>query len=166
MGRQLYFYCIVLTMVGCSTKPQDNNNEKTTSVAVDMFKEKEAVKATLVAMWDAVEKGDFGGYATFIHPNFTQFGEYDSSLRIGKEAELAGMRTSMQKSSDVHTEMIDPRVTINGDVAWITYYWSDSGISNGESFATHGKSTRIFIKENNKWFCIHGHYTLLPVNIK
>jgi len=56
--------------------------------------------------------------------------------------------------------MEDPRVIIKGKVAWIVYYWSDSG--NGKTFVSRGKSTRIFVKEDEKWLCIHGHYTLMP----
>ena len=58
--------------------------------------------------------------------------------------------------------MHDPVVTINGNVAWIVYYWSDKGSTDGVDFSTRGKSTRIFIKENGSWLCVHGHYTLLP----
>ena len=58
--------------------------------------------------------------------------------------------------------MIDPKGTVKGDVAWMTYYWSDKGLTSGQVFTSKGKSTRIFVKENNQWRCIHGHYTLLP----
>lgn len=165
MDNRYFIYSIIfLGLAGCSQGSNENQEPKdSVAGSVEIFKEKEAVKATLVAMWDAVEKGDIDRYATYVHPDFTQFGEYDSALRIGKEAEVEGMRGSMQRSTEVHTEMIDPRVTVTGDVAWVVYYWSDSGLSKGEPFATHGKSTRIFVKENGNWLCIHGHYTLLPV---
>ena len=39
------------------------------------------IMATLVAMWDAVEKGDVDRYATYVHPAFTSFGEND---KIGR----------------------------------------------------------------------------------
>ena len=29
-------------------------------------------------------------------------------------------------------------------------------------FTQFGKSTRIFVRENGRWLCIHGHYTALP----
>ena len=58
--------------------------------------------------------------------------------------------------------MHDPKVNINGNTAFITYFWLDAGSTDGEPFSTRGKSTRIFVKENGKWLCIHGHYTLLP----
>jgi len=120
------------------------------------------VKATLINMWDAIEKEDIERYASFIHPDFTQFGETDSILRTGKESEVNGIRSWIEESSNIHTEMVDPIVTIKGKTAWIVYYWKDRGTTNGKPFATRGKSTRIFVKENDRWLCIHGHYTLLP----
>ena len=124
--------------------------------------EREKIKTTLVKMWEAIEKEDIDSYAKYIHPNFTQFGETDSVLLEGKEAEVSGTSAWIKNSKDIHTEMIDPKVTIKGNCAWITYYWSDNGITNGKEFASKGKSTRIFVKEKGKWLCIHGHYTLLP----
>jgi len=125
-------------------------------------KEVENIKATMTDMWDAIEKHDIDRYAKFVHPDFTQFGETDSVLRVGKLAEVNATRDWMQHSSNVHTEMREPIVTIKDDVAWVVYYWSDSGTNDGKPFTSRGKSTRIFVKENNQWQCIHGHYTLLP----
>ncbi len=121
-----------------------------------------AIKTVLTDMWDAIEKHDIDRYASHIHPGFTQFGETDSVLLIGKTAEVKSIQDYMVYSENVHTEMHEPIITIEGNIAWIVYYWSDSGISKGEPFTSRGKSTRIFKKENNKWLCIHGHYTLLP----
>ena len=120
------------------------------------------IKQTLVAMWEAIENEDIDKYASYIHPDFTQFGETDPVLRVGKEAEINGVRSWVAESKDIRTEMIEPSVTVRGSTAWITYYWSDAGITNNEPFASKGKSTRIFVKEKGKWLCIHGHYTLLP----
>lgn len=139
----------VFFILGCNS----NNNK------VD---ESKAVKETLTAMWDAIEKEDVARYASYIHEDFTQFGEMDPTLNIGKQAEVDGVREWIETSENIHTEMIDPEVTVKENVAWITYYWSDQGTTNGQPFASKGKSTRIFVKENGKWLCIHGHYTLLP----
>lgn len=133
-----------------------------TNTPKDIHKDKEEIKKTLVQMWDAIEKEDIATYSNYIHPDFTQFGEFDEKLKIGKEIEVNGTQEWVNNSDNIHTEMIDPLVTVNGNVAWITYYWSDSGITGDQSFASKGKSTRIFVRENNKWLCIHGHYTILP----
>jgi len=125
-------------------------------------KDKEAVKATLVAMWDAIEKGDVARYASYLHPDFSAFGENDEYLSEGKDLEVRNYAEYLKTAKNIHTEMHQPKVTIRGDVAWITYYWTDSGEVDGKHFSSRGKSTRIFVKEDGKWLCIHGHYTNAP----
>ena len=122
----------------------------------------ENVKATLTAMWEAIERGDAEAYAQYVHPDFTQFGESDVYLAQGKDLEVDSIRDYVQRATNVHTEMHQPIVTVRGDVAWIVYYWSDSGSVGDERFTSRGKSTRIFVKEDGRWLCIHGHYTAVP----
>jgi ketosteroid isomerase-like protein len=145
--KQLLYLLLALFLAGCEDKPSRTANEEA------------AIKATLTAMWDAIEKGDADRYATYVHPDFTQFGEYDSLLAVGKAVEVESIRRYVKVATNVHTEMIDPVVTVRGNTAWITYYWKDAGTRNGVPFASAGKSTRLFVKENDVWLCIHGHYT-------
>lgn len=132
------------------------------SGAAQVSSEEEAVKETLIAMWDAIESGDIDRYASYIHPDFTAFGEYDVYLAQGKELEVASYAEYLKRASGVHTEMHQPEVTVKGDVAWIAYYWTDYGTIERERFSSRGKSTRIFVKEEGRWLCIHGHYTAVP----
>ena len=146
---------IVLSLTSCKRYSGPGETQNTS-------KEQEEIKKTLTAMWKAIELEDMEAYASYIHPDFTQFGETDSILRVGKEAELKGIEGWIDEASEIQTEMLEPRVTVRGDVAWIVYYWKDHGITDTGTFSTTGKSTRIFVKENDNWLCIHGHYTLLP----
>jgi len=124
--------------------------------------ESEEVEATLIAMWDAIEKGDLDRYASYVHPDFTTFGENDVYLASGKDLEVRGIADYLKRATNVHTEMHQPRVKVVGQVAWITYYWTDSGEIAGKRFSSRGKSTRIFVREDGNWLCIHGHYTAVP----
>ncbi len=133
-------------------------SESTTAQTSDA----EEVKATLVAMWDAIESGDLDRYASYIHADFTSFGESDVYLNSGKEYEVRNIGDYLQRAHGVHTEMHQPEVTVIGTVAWITYYWTDSGYIEGARFTSRGKSTRIFVKEDGRWLSIHGHYTAVP----
>ena len=160
--KNIVYPFIIIGLLLMSCDGGKNSNKPSTDKEINLEVEKEAVKHVLTQMWDAIEKEDIDRYATYVHPDFTQFGETDAILRTGKEVEVKGVRDWVATSSEIHTEMIDPLVTINGNVAWVVYYWSDQGLTNGEPFASKGKSTRIFVKENGKWLCIHGHYTLLP----
>ena len=131
-------------------------------LAAEPYSDAEQVEATLRAMWEAIERGDTETYAQYVHPDFTQFGESDVYLAQGKDLEVASIRDYVKRARDVHTEMHQPIVTVKGDVAWIVYYWSDSGVVGDERFTSRGKSTRIFVKEDGRWLCIHGHYTAVP----
>ena len=122
----------------------------------------EEVKATMVQMWAAIENSDIEKYASFVHPDFTQFGENDTYLAEGKASEVHGMAEYLKRARAVHTEMHQPQVTIRGNVAWVTYYWTDEGMLDGKRFSSRGKSTRIFVREQGRWLCIHGHYTSVP----
>ena len=93
----------------------------------------EEVKATLVAMWEAVEHGDLGRYASYLHSDFTSFGESDVYLNSGKEYEVRNIGDYLERADGVHTEMHQPEVTVIGTVAWITYYWTDSGHNRGRT---------------------------------
>jgi ketosteroid isomerase-like protein len=146
--KNITILSLLFFLIGCNSNTSSINDEK-------------AVKDTLIAMWDAIEKEDIERYANYVHDDFTQFGETDPTLNIGKQIEVDGVRDWVKNSDGIHTEMIEPRVVIKENVAWITYYWSDSGTTNGKAFASKGKSTRIFVKEDEKWLCVHGHYTLL-----
>lgn len=132
------------------------------AVATQGDGDEQAIKDVLIDMWDAVERGDVDRYASHVHPDFTAFGENDVYLAEGKQLEVSGMADYMKRARAVHTEMHQPRVTVRGDVAWITYYWTDSGTIGGERFTSRGKSTRVFVKENGRWLVIHGHYTAVP----
>jgi ketosteroid isomerase-like protein len=155
MRTAFYSFCFVwlLGLAACQSGQSGNPNE-------DLLREE--VKQTLNDMWAAIEAEDSARYASYIHPDFTQFGENDSVLLIGKPAEVLGTKQWMKKADSIHTEMVDPRITISGNVAWIVYYWQDRSIMNGSKAYSRGKSTRIFVRENNRWLCIHGHYTSLP----
>jgi len=122
-------------------------------------KDENEIRTALAAMWDAIEKGDVDRYATYVHPAFTSFGENDTYLTEGKDAEVRNYRDYLRRATGVHTDMHQAVVTVRGDTAWITYYWTDAGTLEGKRFTSRGKSTRIFVREGGRWLCIHGHYT-------
>jgi ketosteroid isomerase-like protein len=124
--------------------------------------EKQVVINTLVSMWDALEHADIDRYASYLHPDFTSFGEEDTYLNSGKPYEVRSYTNYLKHAKNLHTDMHQPEVTVRGDVAWITYYWTESADVDGKRVSSRGKSTRIFVKENGKWLCIHGHYTYAP----
>ena len=55
----------------------------------------ESIKNTLIKMWYAIEIEDIDEYAKYVHPDFTQFGETDPVLQIGKNAEIQGIKNQL-----------------------------------------------------------------------
>lgn len=149
-------WCAILFSLLCALSPLPAQTNASADRDVD------AVKATLNQMWKAIEDGDIERYASFVHPDFTQFGENDTYLSEGKALEVQGMGEYLKRARGVHTEMHQPHVTVRGNVAWVTYYWTDEGTIEGKRFTSRGKSTRIFVREEGRWLCIHGHYTSVP----
>ncbi len=123
------------------------------------------IKDVILSMWTAVERGDVEGYLAHVHDDYTLFGENDIYLQSGKGLERESYTDYLARYEGIRTFMHQPQFHIRGDTAWVTYYWSDSGFAktsgkpSGARFTTQGKSTRIFVKENGKWLCIHGHFT-------
>ena len=124
--------------------------------------DQQQIIANIHAMWKAVETDNLKAYLKHIHPDYSVFGEGDAYLHQGKDKEAIDYADYMRRSEGVRTFMHQPKVTVKGDTAWVTYYWSDAGYISGKRFTSRGKSTRIFVKENEQWLCIHSHFTELP----
>ena len=129
--------------------------------AASVQKDARDIRAAIISMWSAVEAGDVDGYLKYVHPSYTLFGENDIYLQSGKALERESYEDYLSRYKGIRTFMHQPEFHVRGNTAWVTYYWSDSGFSRetGKRFTTQGKSTRIFVKENGKWLCIHGHFT-------
>lgn len=53
--------------------------------------------------------------------------------------------------------MLDPQVQVFGDTALLTYYYSESGVSNGKEFSSNGKASIVFVSQDGKWKAMHEH---------
>ena len=133
------------------------------SVAASQKQDDQAsIIANVHAMWKAIENDNLNDYMQYIHPDYTLFGESDAYLHEGKDKEAIDIGDFISRAKGVRTFMHQPKITIRGDTAWLTYYWSDAGVISGKRYTSRGKSTRIFVKEKGQWLCIHSHFTELP----
>lgn len=135
----------------------------------EVLEQEEEVKTTLINMWDAIEKENIELYASYIHPDFTQFGESDPKLRIGGETEVKATNEWIKNSSNIHTEMEEPIVVVKDSVAWIIYYWKDSGTTNGEPFSSRRNQHESLLKKKGDGYAsmaiTHDYHRLTTGNI-
>lgn len=148
MLKKRIFSLIALLLIATAALAQDDDEAQ--------------IIATVHAMWKAVENNDLDAYLAHIHPDYSVFGESDVYLHEGKEKEAIDYADYLGRASGVRTFMHQPKVVLRGDTAWITYYWNDAGYIKGERFTSRGKSTRIFVKQDEVWLCIHSHFTAIP----
>lgn len=152
--RAAVFFLIALLLSSIPAMGQEKSAEALSA--------EEQIINNIKGMWAAVEERDLEGYLAYIHPDYSVFGEGDVYLHRGKDKERIDYADYLSRAAGVRTFMHDPNVTINGNMAFITYYWNDAGYLKGERFTSRGKSTRIFVKENEQWLCIHSHFTAVP----
>lgn len=146
----LLFALLLTTLFANASTSQDSRDDKTQIIS------------SIHAMWKAVQENDLDSYLQYIHPDYSVFGESDAYLHEGKDKEEIDYRDFLSRAKGVRTFMHQPKVNVRGDTAWITYYWNDAGYLSGERYTSRGKSSRVFVKENGSWLCIHSHFTALP----
>ena len=90
---------LISISIGCqdSGVPVESDEAK----KEEILRQKEEIKSTLMKMWEAIENEDIEHYASYIHPEFTQFGETDPTLNEGKEMEVNGVREWLKNSSNI-----------------------------------------------------------------
>jgi ketosteroid isomerase-like protein len=57
-------------------------------------------------------------------------------------------------------ESIDPKVTVVGDAAWITYRLRMVGKLDGEKMPESARGTEIYRNIDDQWQMVHGHWSI------
>ena len=80
------------------------------------------------------------------------------SSRLAEAAGKASAKT-------IAAEMANPKVQVyNGNVAILTYnYVGVTQDKDGKTEPTRAKSTRVFVKKDNKWMFVHANFGADPV---
>ncbi len=91
----------------------------------------------------------------------------DYATRIeGKSANTRLAEASAKNSGKtVGAEMLNPKVQVyNGDTAILTYNYAGVLMDkDGKTEPARAKSTRVFVKQNNKWVMVHANFGADPL---
>ena len=98
--------------------------------------------------------------------DYTEFnGQYatrlDGKAMNSRLAEASGK----ESSKNLVSEMTNPKVQVyNGDVAVLTYnFVGVTQDKDGKTTPDRAKSTRVFVKTNNKWTLVHANFASDPL---
>ena len=85
----------------------------------------------------------------------------DGKAMNGRLTEASGK----DSAKGIAAEMANPKVQVyNGDVAILTYnYVGLTRDKDGKTTPDRAKSTRVFVKKDNKWMLVHANFASDPV---
>ena len=128
----------------------------------------DAVIAMVKAQWaaDIKDPTNIAAQSKDTADDYTEFnGDYATRLE-GKTmnahlAEAAGK----DSSKNIAAEMANPKVQVyNGNVAVLTYNYVGLNIDkDGKTTPIRAKSTRVYVKKDNKWMLVHANFGSDPV---
>jgi len=128
----------------------------------------DAVIAMTKAQWAAgiKDQTNVAEQTKDMSDDYTEFnGDYstrlDGKAMNSKLAEAAGK----DSGKTIGAEMANPKVQVyNGTVAILTYnFVGVTQDKDGKPTPTRAKSTRVFVKKDNKWIMVHANFGADPL---
>ncbi len=128
----------------------------------------DAVIASVKAEWaaDIKDPASVAEQSKDRSEDYTEFnGQY--ATRVDGKAVNSRLAEAAGKGSEkrIAGEMLNPKVQVyNGDVAILTYNYAGlSQDKDGKTEPQRAKSTRVFVKKDNKWMLVHANFAADPL---
>jgi ketosteroid isomerase-like protein len=153
---------LVLIASACCTAFTMNASAQADQATAD------AVIAMTKAQWAAGIKDptNVAEQSKDMSDDYTEFnGDYatrlDGKAMNSRLAEAAGK----DSGKTIGAEMANPKVQVyNGDVAILTYnYVGVTQDKDGKTTPNRAKSTRVYVKKNDKWMLVHANFGADPL---
>ena len=128
----------------------------------------DAVIAMTKAQWAAEIKDptNVGEQSKDMSDDYTEFNGQFATRLEGKEMNSRLAEASAKDSGkSIAAEMTNPKVQVyNGDVAILTYnYVGLTRDKDGKTEPNRAKSTRVYVKKDNKWMLVHANFAADPL---
>lgn len=128
----------------------------------------DAVIAMTKAQWAAGMKDptNVAEQSKDMSDDYTEFnGQYATRLEGKAMNERLTEASGKDSSKGLAAEMANPKVQVyNGDVAILTYNYVGLTIDkDGKTTPDRAKSTRVFVKKDNKWMLVHANFAPDPL---
>jgi uncharacterized protein (TIGR02246 family) len=107
--------------------------------------------------WEALKSKQSAAMADYFAEDASIFVE-DQAYRIRGKAEiLRSIEAWLRQATLRSYQILDPQVQVVGDMALLTYYFTESGVAAGKEFSTAGKLSVVFVKQDGAWRALHEH---------
>lgn len=128
----------------------------------------DAVIATVKAQWaaDIENPTNIAEQSKDQADDYTEFnGQY--ATRLDGKAMNSRLAEAAAKGSEkrIGAEMLNPKIQVyNGNVAILTYNYAGLTLDkDGKTEPSRAKSTRVFVKKDNKWMLVHANFAADPL---
>jgi ketosteroid isomerase-like protein len=127
----------------------------------------DAVIAMVKAQWAAEIKDptNVAEQTKDMSDDYTEFnGDY--ATRLDGKAMSSRLAEASGKASGktIASEMANPKVQVYGNVAILTYnYVGLTQDKDGKTEPARAKSTRVYVKKDNKWMLVHANFGADPL---
>ena len=128
----------------------------------------DAVIASVKAQWaaDIKNPANIAEQSKDQSDDYTELNAQYATRVDGKEMNMR-LAEGAAKGSEkrIAAEMLNPKVQVyNGDVAILTYNYAGLTIGkDGKTTPSRAKSTRVFVKKDNKWVLVHANFAADPL---
>jgi ketosteroid isomerase-like protein len=128
----------------------------------------DAVIAMTKAQWAAGMKDptNVAEQSKDMSDDYTEFNAQYATRLDGKAMNARLTEASGKDSGKgIAAEMANPKVQVyNGDVAILTYNYAGlTRDKDGKTTPDRAKSTRVFVKKDNKWMLVHANFASDPL---
>ena len=153
---------VIIATACCSALTMNASAQQADQATTD------AVIAMTKAQWAAGIKDptNVAEQSKDMSDDYTEFnGQYatrlDGKAMNSRLAEASGK----ESSKNLVSEMTNPKVQVyNGDVAILTYnFVGVTQDKDGKTTPDRAKSTRVFVKKDNKWTLVHANFASDPL---
>ena len=108
---------------------------------------------------DAFNEGDMVKLLSFFDADLTGF----SSTRHMRLASLNELKDTFEyylsKASKIEYSISDPGVTILGDTAILTFYWTVRAKEGRKMRPIEGRGTHVYTRRGETWKIVHEHFS-------
>ena len=119
--------------------------------------ESQKVIETERSAWEAIKNKQPAALADYFADDATVLVE-GSAYRLSGKANLLRALAAFIESTDLRSyQLLEPQVVLLGDTALLTYYFSESGVTNGKEYSSAGKISMVFVKSGGAWRALHEH---------
>ena len=128
----------------------------------------DAVIAMAKAQWTAGMKDptNIAAQSKDMAEDYTEFNGQFATRIDGKEMNSRLAEASAKDSAKgIAAEMTNPKVQVyNGDVAILSYNYVGLTVDkDGKTEPNRAKSTRVYVKKDNKWMLVHANFAADPL---